>query len=251
MTRPVVVVTGGARRIGAVISRRLVDGGWRVVVHHHRSAAGAAALVAELGDDAVAIDQDLAAPDAAEALIETARVAFAGPVTALVNNASLFAHDYPPDVDAAAIDRHHAVNLRAPVLLAQALARQDDLARGAVVNILDQKVVNLNPDFFAYSCAKVGLAGATVMLAQALGPRIAVNAVAPGLTLPSADQTLDEYRTVAAINLLRRPVEAGAVADAVAFLLAARGVHGQTLYVDNGQRFLPRARDVMFATRGH
>lgn len=251
MTRPVAIVTGGARRIGAVITRRLVGGGWRVVVHHHRSGSEAAALVAELGREVVAVEQDLAAPDAADALLEAARAAFAAPVTGLVNNASLFAHDYPPDVEAASIDRHSAVNLRAPVLLAQALARQDDLARGAVVNILDQKIVNLNPDFFAYSCAKIGLAGATVMLAQALGPRIAVNAVAPGLTLPSADQTEDEYRTVAAINLLQRPVDAEAVADAVAFLLGARGVHGQTLYVDNGQRFLPRSRDVMFATRGH
>ena len=251
MTRPVAIVTGGARRIGAVIATRLVAGGWRVAVHHHRSAADAAALVARLGPDAVALDQDLAEPDAAEALLLAARSAFAAPVTAIVNNASLFTHDYPPDVDAAAIDRHHAVNLRAPVLLAEALARQDDLARGAVVNVLDQKIANLNPDFFAYSCAKIALAGATAMLAQALGPRIAVNAVAPGLTLPSADQTDDEYRTVAAINLLRRPVAAEAVADAVAFLLGARGLHGQTLYVDNGQRFLPRARDVMFATRGH
>ncbi|MBA3878129.1 MAG: short-chain dehydrogenase [Sphingobium sp.] len=251
MSRPVAIVTGGARRIGAVIARRLIDAGWRVVVHHRASGSEAASLVADLGDDAVAIEQDLAAPDAADVLLEAARAAFAAPVTGLVNNASLFAHDFPPDVDAASIDRHCAVNLRAPVLLAQVLARQDDLARGAVVNILDQKVVNLNPDFFAYSCAKIGLAGATVMLAQALGPRIAVNAVAPGLTLPSADQTEDEYRTVAAINLLQRPVGADAVADAVAFLLGARGVHGQTLYVDNGQRFLPRARDVMFATRGH
>lgn len=251
MTKPVAIVTGGARRIGAVIAAHLVGSGWRVVVHHHRSAADATALVARLCPEAVALDQDLAEPDAAEALLLAARSAFAAPVTAIVNNASLFTHDYPPDVDAAAIDRHHAVNLRAPVLLAEALARQDDLARGAVVNVLDQKIANLNPDFFAYSCAKIALAGATVMLAQALEPRIAVNAVAPGLTLPSADQTDDEYRTVAAINLLRRPVPAEAVADAVAFLLVARGLHGQTLYVDNGQRFLPRARDVMFATRGH
>lgn len=251
MIKPVAIVTGGARRIGAVIATRLVADGWWVVVHHHRSAVDAAALVAQLGTDAVALDQDLAAPDAPDALMVSARSAFGAPVSAVVNNASLFAHDYPPDVDATAIDRHTAVNLRAPVLLAEALARQDDLTRGAVVNILDQKIANPNPDFFAYSCAKIALAGATVMLSQALGPRIAVNAVAPGLTLPSADQSEEEYRTVAGINLLQRPVAVETVADAVAFLLQARGVHGQTLYVDNGQRFLPRARDVMFATRGH
>ncbi len=251
MIRPVVIVTGAARRIGASIARRLAYEGWRVAVHHHRSGAEAEALVHEIGPDAIAIEHDLADPQAGAALVRQTSVAFGAPVMGLVNNASLFAHDFPPDVDAAAIARHGAVNLTAPVLLAEAIARQSDLPRGAVVNILDQKIVNLNPDFFAYSCSKLALAGATVMLAQALGPRIAVNAVAPGLTLPSADQSEDEYRTVAAINLLQRPVATDAIAGAVAFLLRAHGVHGQTLYVDNGQRFLPRPRDVMFATRGH
>lgn len=250
MNRRTVLVTGGARRIGACIARRLAQGGWRVAVHHNSSAAEATSLAQEIGHGAITVEQDLADPDAGAALIARVRAACGGPVAALVNNASLFAHDYPPDVGADALARHYAINLATPVLLANALARQDDLPRGAVVNLLDQKVVNLNPDFFAYSCSKLALAGATVMLAQALGPRIAVNAVAPGLTLPSLDQSDDEYRTVASVNLLRRPVAADAVADAVAFLLDAGGVHGQTLYVDNGQRFLPRSRDVMFATRG-
>ena len=98
---------------------------------------------------------------------------------ALVNNASLFSYDRPPITEAAALREHMAVNLDAPVLLASALAAQDDL-RGAVVNILDQKIANLNPDFFSYSCGKIALAGATTMLAQALGSRIRVNAVSPG-----------------------------------------------------------------------
>lgn len=250
MTLRTVLVTGGARRIGAAIARRLAHDGWRVAVHHNSSGAEAAALAQALGHGAIAIEQDLADPEAGTTLIARVRAAFGVPVAGLVNNASLFAHDYPPDVGADALARHHAINLATPVLLANALARQDDLSRGAVVNMLDQKVVNLNPDFFAYSCSKLALAGATVMLAQALGPRIAVNAVAPGLTLPSLDQTDDEYRIVARVNLLQRPVAANAVADAVAFLLGVRGVHGQTVYVDNGQRFLPRRRDVMFATRG-
>lgn len=247
---PVALVTGGARRIGAAIVERLVDAGWHVVVHHHRSGKAAQALAARLGDAAVAVAQDLAAPDAADALMLAARAAFGAPVRALVNNASRFDYDTPPHVAPEALARHHAINLAAPVLLANALARQDDLDRGAVVNLLDQKIANPNPDFFAYSASKFALAGANAMLAQALGPRIAVNAVAPGLTLPSADQSEAEYRSVAADNLLRRPVAVAAVAEAVAFLLSAHGVHGQTIYVDGGQRFMARARDVMFAVRG-
>lgn len=131
-------------------------------------------------------------------------------------------------------------------MLASALAAQEDVADGAVVNILDQKIANLNPDFFSYSCGKLALSGATSMLAQAFAPRVRVNAVSPGLTLPSGDQTEEEFAAVASANLLRRPVEAAAVAQAVAYLIGSRGVTGQNLFVDCGQRFLPRARDVMF-----
>lgn len=246
----VALVTGGARRIGAAIVERLIGDGWRVVIHYHRSGEAARGLAARFDARAVAVTQDLAVSGGAEALLLVARRTFGAPVRALVNNASLFDYDAPPQVGAESLAAHHAINLAAPVLLANALARQDELDRGAIVNLLDQKIANPNPDFFAYSTTKFALAGATAMLAQALGPRIAVNAVAPGLTLPSADQSEAEYRTVAADNLLKRPVSATAVADAVAFLLRARGLHGQTLYVDGGQRFIARHRDVMFATRG-
>lgn len=243
------IVTGGARRIGAAISARLAAAGWRVVVHHCRSESAARDLAATL-PGAVALERDLAPPEGAAALLAAARAALGGPVAAIVNNASLFEFDTPGAIDPALLAAHMALNLTAPALLAQALAAQDDLAEGAVVNLLDQKIVNLNPDFFGYSCSKVALHGATRMLDQALGPRVRVNAVAPGLTLPSLDQSEDEYRAVAHRNLLRRPVRAEAVAAAVAFLLEARGLRGETLFVDCGQRFLPRRRDVMFATRG-
>ena len=244
-----IIITGGARRMGKAIARRLVRDGLRVIIHHRQSHAEADALVTALGPLAVAIAQDLAAEGAATTLIAAARAAFGVPVTGLVNNASLFAYDTPPIADGAQIDDHMHVNLTAPVLLASAMAEQRDLAAGAVVNLLDQKLVNLNPDFFSYTCSKLALAGATQMLAQALGVRITVNAVAPGLTLPSLDQTEDEFAAVASANLLQHPVGADQVADAVAFLLHARGVTGQTIYVDAGQRFIPLANDVMFSTR--
>ena len=182
-------------------------------------------------------------------MVAAARAGFGAPLMAVVNSASLFEYDTPPAVSAEALRRHAAVNLEAPVLLASALAAQDDLAGGAAVNILDQKLANSNPDFFSYSCAKVALGGATTMLAQALGPRIRVNAVSPGLSLPSADQTEVEFAEAASKNLLRRPVDPQDIARAVAFLLDARGVQGQNLFVDCGQRFLPRTRDVMFEGR--
>jgi NAD(P)-dependent dehydrogenase (short-subunit alcohol dehydrogenase family) len=243
-----VLVTGAARRIGAVIARHLAVRGWRVAIHHHHSPDDAEALAAEL-EGACVVTGDLARAETAPRLIAEVRAAFGVPLMALVNNASLFSYDRPPITEAAALPAHMAVNLDAPVLLASALAAQEDLAAGAVVNILDQKVVNLNPDFFSYSCGKVALAGATAMLAQALGPRIRVNAVSPGLSLPSLDQSEEEFRAVAGQNLLRRPVEVRAIAEAVDFLLTARGIHGQNIFVDNGQHFLPRDSDVMFETR--
>ncbi len=240
-----VLVTGAARRIGAVIARHLAGTGWRVAIHYHEHAEAALALADSL-PGAVALPGDLADPATPVALIAAAREVFGAPLAGLVNNASLFRFDTPPRIDRAALDEHHAVNLAAPALLASALALQDDLATGAVVNLLDQKLANPNPDFFSYSCAKFALDGATRMLAQALGQRISVNAVSPGISLPSGGQTDAEFRAVAGENLLRRPVAVDDIAAAVAWLLEARGVTGQNLYIDCGQRFLPRARDVMF-----
>ena len=243
------LVTGGARRMGAAISRRLGSDGWRVIIHCHQSSGDAEALAAEIGLGALVIEQDLAAPDAGEALMAAARAAAGGPIAGLVNNASLFEHDFPPIANGNLMQRHMAVNLTAPVMLASAMARQDDVAGGAIVNLLDQKIANLNPDFFSYTCSKLALAGTTRMLAQAFAPCIRVNAVSPGLTLPSLDQSEAEFAAVAGLNLLGRPNRAEAVADAVAYLLRCPGINGETLFVDSGQHFLPRDRDVMFSTR--
>ncbi|MET4898228.1 SDR family oxidoreductase [Sphingomonadaceae bacterium jetA1] len=247
MTRTV-LVTGAARRLGAAIARRLAADGHRPVLHYHGSRAEAEALAAEL--DAPIVQGDLADPEGIGALFARARAAAGGPIDGLVNSASAFRFDRPPTLDPALMVRLHAINAVAPALLAAALARQEDVAGGAVVDILDQKLANPNPDFFAYSCAKFALAGAGTMLAQALGPRIAVNAVAPGLTLQSGDQSDAEFAEASVKNLLGRPIGAAAVAEAVSFLLTARGIRGQVLYVDCGQRFCRRDGDVMFEGRG-
>lgn len=239
-----VLVTGGGKRLGAAIARRLAEGGHRVVIHRHDEHGDGDELAAEIG--AATVAGDLADLEGIDGLFDRARAAAGGPVDGLVNSASAFVFDSPAAIDPALYSRLGAINGGAPAMLAGALARQSDVADGAVVNILDQKVANPNPDFFSYSCGKLALAGATAMLAQAFAPRIAVNAVSPGLTLPSGDQSEEEFAAVASINLLRRPVGADAVADAVAYLIGSRGVTGQNLFVDCGQRFLPRSRDVMF-----
>ncbi|MHA6721014.1 SDR family oxidoreductase [Sphingomonas sp. RS6] len=247
-----VLVTGGARRIGAAIARHLVGRGWAVAIHHHHSPEDAEALAEALRADGAMVtvlSGELADMGTAATLVADARAALGGPLTAVVNNASLFQYDQASSDDRALLDRHMHVNLAAPVALAVALAAQADLDDGAVVNLLDQKVGNLNPDFFSYTCSKLALAGATEMLARSLAPRVRVNAVSPGLTLPSLDQTDEEFERTGRQNLLQRHVDPGDIAAAVAHLLESRSITGQNLFVDCGQRFLARDGDVMFEGR--
>ncbi|MCW4462961.1 SDR family oxidoreductase [Sphingomonas sp. BT-65] len=241
------LVTGGARRIGAAIVRHLVGAGHRVAVHHHDSHDEAEALAAELG--VALVIADLADAADTRGLVQAAAAALGGPVEGLVNNASLFSWDAVPVADYAGLDRHMHVNLGAPLVLASALAAQTALGDGAVVNLLDQKVANPNPDFLTYTLSKAALAEATRLLAMALAPRIRVNAVSPGLTLPSLDQSEDEFAQVSAANLLERVVEIEDIARTVEQLLTTRSITGQNVFVDCGQRFVRRDGDVMFETR--
>jgi NAD(P)-dependent dehydrogenase (short-subunit alcohol dehydrogenase family) len=247
-----VLVTGGAKRIGAAIARRLALRGHGVAIHHHHAPEEAEALVARItaeGGLACVVTGELAEAATAPALIAAARAALEGPIDGLVNNASQFAFDALPLTDFALLDRHMRVNCGAPVALASALAGQADLDDGAVVNLLDQKLANLNPDFLTYTLSKAALATATELLARALAPRIRVNAVSPGLTLPSLDQSEQEFADHARQNLLQRPVALDDIAATVEHLLTARSITGQNVFVDCGQRFLPRDGDVMFEGR--
>ncbi|MCR5869448.1 SDR family oxidoreductase [Sphingomonas sp. J344] len=242
-----VLVTGGARRIGAAIVRRLVADGHAVAVHHHDLHDEADALAAELG--VALVTADLADPAETRGLITAAATALGGPVEGLVNNASRFAWDAIPLADYSGLDRHMHVNLGAPLLLASALAAQIGLGEGAIVNLLDQKLANPNPDFLTYTLSKAALAEVTTLLAMQLAPRIRVNAVSPGLTLPSLDQSAEEFAAVATANLLQRQVEVEEIAATVAYLLTARGITGQNIFVDCGQRLVKRDGDVMFTGR--
>lgn len=242
-----VLVTGGARRIGAAIVRHLVGAGHQVAVHHHDSHDEAEALAAALG--VALLTADLADAGETRKLVPAAATALGGPVEGLVNNASLFNWDALPVADHAGLDRHMHVNLGAPLILASALAAQGGLGEGAVVNLLDQKIANPNPDFLTYTLSKAGLAEATTLLAMALAPRVRVNAVSPGLSLPSLDQSETEFARASRANLLEREVALGDIARTVEHLLTARSITGQNVFVDCGQRLVKREGDVMFEGR--
>ncbi len=238
-------MTGAARRIGAAIARHLADEGWRVAVHYHEHAEEALALAAAL-PGAVALPGDLADPATPAALVAAARQVFGAPLVGLVNNASLFRFDAPPRIDAALLAEHHAVNLAAPALLASALALQDDLVAGAVVNLLDQKLFNLNPDFLTYTLSKIGLQGLTTLLAQSFAPRVRVAGIAPGLTLRSGSQTDARFAEQHAANPLGVGVETDDLVRALRFILATPSFTGDTLIVDSGEHLTGRPRDIAF-----
>ncbi|HNT38874.1 MAG TPA: SDR family oxidoreductase [Rubrivivax sp.] len=254
--RPVVLVTGAARRLGRAIALDLAAHGFDLALHHRHSAAEAEAVAAQVrarGAQAWLLAADLADETATNALVPQAQAA-AGRIDAVVNNASRFEHDEVGSFGHAAMARHWSANTAAPILLARALHAAVSQSGhptgcGCVVNLLDQKVWNPNPDHLSYTLSKIALEGATTLLAQALAPRVRVCGVAPGLTLPSGDQTEAEFEAAHRLTPLGRGSTAGDIAQAVRFLLQAPAVTGTTLLVDGGQHLQPRTRDVMFALR--
>lgn len=238
------LVTGGAQRIGRAIALTLAQRGYAVAVQMRRSRAQADRLCAEIasaGGRAAAVAADLADHAAVLRLVPDAAAAL-GPLTLLVNNAAEFEPDEIGHLDRERFDRHFAVNLRAPLFLAQAFAAQLPVgADGAVVNLLDQRVYKPTPRFLSYGLTKSALHAATTTLAQALAPRIRVNAVAPGPTLPSPRQDAQAFaRQVRALPLDRGPSPQD-IADAVLYLASAHSVTGVTITVDGGQHLAWRA----------
>jgi NAD(P)-dependent dehydrogenase (short-subunit alcohol dehydrogenase family) len=253
MNRPVVLVTGSARRIGREIALHLGAHGWDVAVHHRRSAADAEATVADLraaGAGAEHFAADLADEPACRALLPAVAAHF-GRVDAVVNNASLFEYDDALTAGPVAMERHWRTNTAPAVLLAQALHRHLEGAgrTGCVVNVGDQKTANPNPDYFSYTLSKAALDAATVLLAQALAPRMRVCGVAPGVTLLSGPMTEAELETARRMTPLHRSSTAADIAHAVRFVLESPAVTGTTLLVDGGQHLARQPRDVLFLAR--
>jgi NAD(P)-dependent dehydrogenase (short-subunit alcohol dehydrogenase family) len=245
-----ILVTGGARRIGRRLVERLSAAGHAVVIHANTNAAEAEDLCETLrasNPDTWSIAADLSDHAAACALVDAAAQLAGGQLSGLINSASVFDYDTPGAMDPAIFDRAMAVNLKAPALLAERFAAQASPARdNCIVNLLDQKLWSMNPDFYSYTLSKAGLLAATDMMARAFAPAVRVNAIAPGLMLPSFDQTQQQFERAASKNPLGRPIDLDDLASSAEFLLSNTALTGQVIHVDNGARLISRARDVMF-----
>ncbi|HYR65035.1 MAG TPA: SDR family oxidoreductase [Reyranella sp.] len=243
------LVTGAGMRVGRALAMALAADGFFTFVHYNRSAAAAHRTVADIaakGGKAKAVRADLSSARQAEALVGKCR-ARGVRLVCLVNSASLFKLDRAPTAKAADFDLHMAVNLRAPLLLSQALARQLPAGEtGVIVNMLDHKLFSLNPDFLTYTLSKIGLQGLTTLLAQAFAPRLRVAGIAPGLTLRSGSQTEARFAQQHTDNPLGVGVTTDDLVRALRFIVATPSFTGDTLIVDSGEHLAGRPRDIVF-----
>jgi len=248
MVAEVALVTGGAKRIGRAIALRLADAGYAVAIHCNTSRDEAEALAADLaaaGGRACVIVADLADPAAVERIVPEAEAAL-GPVSLLVNSASSFLVDDLMALDVPTWNRQFSINLRAPSVLAGAMAnRLPPNRQGAIVNIVDQRVWKLTPQYYSYTLTKAALLTATTTMAQALAPRIRVNAVGPGPTFANPHNGEALLAVEAGGTPLGHKVEAADIAEAVLYLARARAITGQMIAVDAGQHIAWRTPDIV------
>ncbi len=243
---PVALVTGGARRIGRAIVEDLAAHGWAVAIHYNRSeedAARFADAVRAAGGSAAIIHGEFADLDAVAAIVDRAADALGTP-TLLVNNASMFEKDTVGHLDPGLWQRQMTVNLAAPVFLAEAFAKRlPSDADGNVVNVLDQRIWRPTPRYFSYQISKSALFAATVTLAQALAPRVRVNGIAPGPTLPNPTQTEERFRRQASRILLRRGPELAEFGRTIRYFVENRSITGQVIALDGGEHITWVASD--------
>lgn len=256
MTRA--LVTGAGIRLGRAMALYLARRGYDVAIHYASSGDQAAQTVAdiqELGRNAVALHADLLDEPQVQSLLPCAAEALGGPITCLVNNASIFEYDTIHTATRASWDRHLDSNLRAPFVLTQAMARQgleadtDDvgepLATGLIVNMVDMRVRKLTPEFMSYTIAKMGLWALTRTAAQALTPAIRVNAIGPGPTMQGHRQSTDHFKTQRANTVLERGANPSDITAALGYFLDAHAVTGQLLCVDGGQHLGWQTPDIL------
>ncbi|MDE2404138.1 MAG: SDR family oxidoreductase [Sphingomonadales bacterium] len=252
MEKPAVLITGGAKRIGSRIARKLGAAGWHVVIHYGRSRADAEALAAQL-PSAECVSCDLADSAAAVAMVRALAVRL-GDWRMLVNSAAVFRFDDGTAIDDGVHDEAMVVNARTPAMLTQAFLAHARAAGGRrVISLTDMKLANPNPDFFSYSMAKAALAMAVRMQAMAGGAAgnggDRIYALAPGAMLPSHDQRPEEHETSGRMNLLSRLTDPDELADAALWLSEGWLASGETLFVDSGQHLLAQPRDVLYLAR--
>lgn len=252
------LVTGAGARLGQAMALYLGQRGYDVAVHYAGSLAGAQDTVKQLramGRQAVALQADLLDEDATTALVGRAAAALGGPLTCLINNASIFEHDTVHSATKASWDRHIGSNLRAPFLLTQTFAAQapkaqadsmdEPVAQALILNMIDQRVHKLTPEFMTYTIAKMGLWAMTRTTAQALAPDIRVNAIGPGPTLQGARQSAEHFAAQRAATVLERGANPADICAALGYFLEAPAVTGQMLAVDGGQHLAWETPDVL------
>ena len=242
------LVTGAGARVGKAMAEALGAAGWQVAVHYSSSDAGARDTVAAIeaaGGRGALVQGDLSVEEDVRRLVGDAAAALGGPLNLLVNSASTFHQDDARDFDAKGWDFHFETNLRAPVTLAQTFANALPAdAEGLVVNLVDQRVWKLNPQFFTYTLSKSALWTATQTLAQALAPRIRVNAIGPGPTLKSIHQTDAEFAEEQRRTLTEKGSSPAQIVKALMFLIEADAVTGQMIAADGGQHLMWRTPDI-------
>lgn len=243
-----ILITGAAKRIGKQLALDLANDGWNIAVHCNNSVTEAndvAAQIIAMGRKAVVVSCDLSRSDCAEIIIPPVVKAL-GPLTALINNASIFESDEVGTISEESWSQHQDTNLRAPVMLAQAFAKQlPPNMGGNIINIIDQRVWKLNPNFFSYTMSKSGLWTATRTLAQALAPHIRVNAIGPGPALPSARMDQAEFDKQAKLTLLQRGTSPEEISQAAKFILSQPALTGQMIALDGGQHLVWQTPDVV------
>ncbi|WP_071673761.1 SDR family oxidoreductase [Nioella nitratireducens] len=252
------LVTGGAKRLGRAMALALAGEGHDVAIHYAGSADAAEATaddIRAMGRRAVTLQADLLDEAATQSLIPRATEALGQPVTVLINNASIFEYDTIDSMTRTSWDRHIESNLRAPVALTQALAAQmpaatpdengEPQARGLVINMVDQRVNKLTPDFMSYTIAKMGLWAFTRTAAQALAPHVRVNAIGPGPTLQGERQSPDHFTRQRKATILQRGSDPDGICEALLYFLRARGVTGQLICVDGGQHLAWQTPDIL------
>jgi len=243
-----VLVTGAARRIGRQIALDLAEAGWHVCVHYNTSGKEALEVcraIEQAGGKAVAISGDLSQLDCPERVIADAAEALGG-LTCLINNASRFELDEVGSITQQSWAGHLDTNLRAPVFLSQAFARQLPAGEaGNIINIIDQRVWKLNPRFFSYTASKAALWTATRTLAQALAPRIRVNAIGPGPALANPRMQPDDFHKQTQLTILERGTTPGEISAAVRYILSAPAMTGQMIVLDGGQHLVWQTPDIV------
>ncbi len=247
-----VLVTGGAVRLGAAICEAFGENGWHVICQYRDSSAESVDLVASMKMRGYIVDSvcaDISTEENRIDLLEKVTNQF-GLVTCLVNNASLFLPDEGMSFEHSEALRQMEVNYFAPISLTRLLAKYIELEKtsinACVIHILDQKIFNLNPDYFSYTLSKLSLERAISLQAQALSPHVRVCGVAPGLMYVSGPQNEENFKLAAKANLMRRPTNPKDVADTCVFLANTKSITGTTICVDNGQHLVPLPRDIMF-----